>query len=403
MLTFSKNYSETEMEEIEALFKYANEGILVVNEKGKIVRANPSIEKLFGYDADELLGEPVEILIPTELAAKHKKHVKGFNENPHARSMGSNMQLAARKKDGSTFPVEVSLSPYSTPNGKFIIAFIIDISVRKMVEDKAKNYSHELENQVKKRTMILEEAINELEKTKIELHNALEKERVLNEMKSRFVSMASHEFRTPLATILSSLSLVKKYGELKEDEKQATHINKIKLSINNLTDILNDVLSVSKLDEGKISYSPEEFELEEFIRETVADLQGLTKNGQKVVYQHKGKSLVWLDKKVLRHVLFNLVSNAIKFSEENKKISVSTSLQNKNLELLVSDEGMGIPKADQEHLFERFFRGRNVTNIQGTGLGLNIVGKYTELMNGTIDFKSVENKGTTFILKFKLQ
>ena len=403
MLTFSKNYSETEMEEIEALFKYANEGILVVNEKGKIVRANPSIEKLFGYDADELLGEPVEILIPTELAAKHKKHVKGFNENPHARSMGSNMQLAARKKDGSTFPVEVSLSPYTSENGKFIIAFIIDISIRKIAEDKAKNYSNELENQVKKRTMILEEAINELEKTKIELHNALEKERVLNEMKSRFVSMASHEFRTPLATILSSLSLVKKYGELKEDEKQATHINKIKLSINNLTDILNDVLSVSKLDEGKISYSPEEFELEEFIKETVADLQGLTKNGQKIIYQHKGKSLVWLDKKVLRHVLFNLVSNAIKFSEENKKISVSTSLQNKNLELLVSDEGMGIPKADQEHLFERFFRGRNVTNIQGTGLGLNIVGKYTELMNGTIDFKSVENKGTTFILKFKLQ
>jgi signal transduction histidine kinase len=295
------------------------------------------------------------------------------------------------------------LSPYSTSNGKFIIAFIIDISVRKIAEDKAKNYSNELENQVKKRTMILEEAINELEKTKIELHNALEKERVLNEMKSRFVSMASHEFRTPLATILSSLSLVKKYGELKEDEKQATHINKIKLSINNLTDILNDVLSVSKLDEGKISYSPEEFELEEFVKETVTDLQGLTKSEQKIIYQHKGKSLVWLDKKVLRHVLFNLVSNAIKFSEENKKISVSTSLQNKNLELLVSDEGMGIPKADQEHLFERFFRGRNVTNIQGTGLGLNIVGKYTELMNGTIDFKSVENKGTTFILKFKLQ
>jgi PAS domain S-box-containing protein len=403
MLTFSKNYSDNKMEEIEALFKYANEGILVVNEGGKIVRANPSIEKLFGYEADELLGEPVEILIPTELAAKHKKHVKGFNENPHARSMGSNMQLAARKKDGSTFPVEVSLSPYSTPNGKFIIAFIIDISIRKIAEDKAKNYSNELENQVKKRTMILEEAINELEKTKIELHNALEKERVLNEMKSRFVSMASHEFRTPLATILSSLSLVKKYGELKEDEKQATHINKIKLSINNLTDILNDVLSVSKLDEGKISYSPEEFELEEFIKETVVDLQALTKNGQKIIYQHKGKSLVWLDKKVLRHVLFNLVSNAIKFSEEKKKISVSTLLQNKNLELLVSDEGMGIPKADQEHLFERFFRGRNVTNIQGTGLGLNIVGKYIELMNGTIDFKSVENKGTTFILKFKLQ
>jgi signal transduction histidine kinase len=126
------------------------------------------------------------------------------------------------------------------------------------------------------------------------------------------------------------------------------------------------------------------------------------KGQQAIMYEHKGKTDVHLDKKILKHILFNLISNAIKFSPEDKKIKVKTNITKNLLELQVSDEGIGIPKEDQKHLFERFFRGRNATNIQGTGLGLNIVGKYAELMNGTIDFKSAENKGTTFILTFQL-
>lgn len=390
------------MDATEALFQYATEGILVVNQKGRIVRANPSAERMFGYAKGELLHLTIEHLIPEAIRSQHQKHREGFNENPHPRSMGMNMQLSALRKDNITFPVEVSLSPYKTAEGPMVIAFLIDISIRKIAEDQLKNYNVELERQVKKRTLILREAIDQLEKTKLELNNALEKERELNEMKSRFVSMASHEFRTPLATILSSLSLVTKYGEINEKEKQNVHINKIKSSVNNLTDILNDVLSVSKLDEGKVSFNPEFFDLFTFIEDCISDLQPIAKEGQLIQFTHAGNSEINFDKKLLKHILFNLVSNAIKFSPEEKPIEVKVKVNKKNWTLSVKDHGIGIPKSDQKHLFERFHRGKNVTNIQGTGLGLNIVARITEMLQGKISYETKENAGTLFTLSFPI-
>lgn len=390
------------MDATEALFQYATEGILVVNQKGRIVRANPSAERMFGYAKGELLHLTIEHLIPEAIRSQHQKHREGFNENPHPRSMGMNMQLSALRKDNITFPVEVSLSPYKTAEGPMVIAFLIDISIRKIAEDQLKNYNVELERQVKKRTLILREAIDQLEKTKLELNNALEKERELNEMKSRFVSMASHEFRTPLATILSSLSLVTKYGEINEKEKQNVHINKIKSSVNNLTDILNDVLSVSKLDEGKVSFHPEFFNLFAFIEDCISDLQPIAKEGQLIQFTHAGNSEINFDKKLLKHILFNLVSNAIKFSPEEKPIEVKVKVNKKNWTLSVKDHGIGIPKSDQKHLFERFHRGKNVTNIQGTGLGLNIVARITEMLEGNISYETKENAGTLFTLSFPI-
>lgn len=390
------------MDATEALFQYATEGILVVNQKGQIVRANPSAERMFGYPKGALLQLTIEDLIPEAIRSQHKKHREGFNKDPHPRSMGINMQLSALRKDNLTFPVEVSLSPYKTADGPMVIVFLIDISIRKIAEDHLKNYNVELERQVKKRTLILREAIDQLEKTKLELNNALEKERELNEMKSRFVSMASHEFRTPLATILSSLSLVTKYGEINEKEKQRTHINKIKVSVNNLTDILNDVLSVSKLDEGKVTFHPEDFLLAEFVSDCVSDLQPIAKTGQIIHYKHTGPASIHFDKKLLKHILFNLVSNAIKFSPEDQAIDVQTKVLKRSWTLTIKDRGIGIPETDQKHLFERFHRGRNATNIQGTGLGLNIVARITEMLEGKISYESKENAGTIFTLTFPI-
>jgi PAS domain S-box-containing protein len=396
MNIISDNNMESK-EGIEALFLYATEGILVVNEAGQIIRINPSAEKLFGYDKGELVNKKIEILIPSRLSEKHIHHRDKYGHNPHARAMGAGMDLHGLKKDGTEFPVEISLSPYSNADGKFVVAFIIDITVRKQAEEKMKNYSNELEKQVKNRTLILEEAIEELEKTKKDLYKALDKERELNELKSRFVSMASHEFRTPLTTMMSSLSLVTKYGEQNDKDNQVKHVSKIKTSINNLTDILNDFLSVSKLEEGKVENFPEHINLKAFISEIISEMQTMTIR-QKIVHRYEGYEIACLDKKVLKNILFNLISNAIKFSSEGGIIEISSKVSASSIKILVKDHGIGISEEDQKHLFERFFRAHNATHIQGTGLGLNIVARYVELMNGTINFESIENKGTTFTI-----
>jgi PAS domain S-box-containing protein len=386
-------------EGIEALFLYATEGILVVNERGEITRINPSAEKLFGYEKDELIGKRIEILVPKRFSGKHTNDREKYGEHPHARSMGAGMTLNGLKKDGTEFPVEISLSPYANESGKYTIAFIVDITVRKQAEEKLKNYSNELEHQVKNRTLILEEAIEELEKTKIELNQAIEKEKELNELKSRFVSMASHEFRTPLTTMLSSVSLVSKYGEQNDKENQTKHINKIKKSITDLTDILNDFLSVSKLEEGKLENNPEELNIKTFAEDIVKEMRSMASANQTIQFTHEGNEMACFDPKFIKHILFNLISNAIKFSPQNGgKIQLNTYVHGSSVKMKIKDNGIGISKEDQKHLFERFFRGHNATHIQGTGLGLSIVAKYVELMDGSMDFESVENKGTTFTI-----
>lgn len=386
---------------IDAIFKFATEGIILTNAQSEIININPSAERLFGYDPGQLLGEKIEILIPKKLKEKHISHRDGFNKKPHARSMGAGLELFASKKDGSEFPVEISLSPYDTPEGKFVVAFIVDVTLRKEAEDKLKNYSINLEKQVGNRTLILQEAITELEKTKTELNEALEKEKELSELKTRFVSMASHEFRTPLATIMSSLSLVKAYGDKGENEKQDKHIGKIKNSIANLTDILNDFLSVSKLEEGKVENETKEIELKDFISNIVQEMTPLAKVGQKLIFNHEGVSSFILDPKLFKHILFNLISNALKFSPENSEINMKCEVSDDQMVFEIKDQGIGISKLDQKHLFERFFRARNASNIQGTGLGLNIVSSYVDLMNGKVEVFSEENEGTRFKLVFQ--
>ena len=386
------NYSQNS----DPLFLYATEGILVVDDKGEIIRMNPSAEKLFGYDKDEILGKKVEILIPQRYTENHTAQRGGYNHKP--RRMGGNLDLLAIKKDGVEFPVEISLSPFKTNEGNFVIAFISDITARKDNEKQQREYSAVLKKQVRNRTLILEEAIEELERTKTDLHKSLEKERELNELKSRFLSMASHEFRTPLTTMLSSLSLISRYGENKDLESQTKHVNKVKSSINNLTEILNDFLSLAKLEEGKIINDPSDFNLKTFIGDLLADMQATIKNNQKIEYTHVGEEAVFLDKKLIKNILFNLVSNAMKYSHDGGGIWVSTLVENSTVKIFVKDEGIGINEEDQKHLFERFFRGYNATHIQGTGLGLSIVAKYAEVLDASIDFESEENKGTKFTI-----
>lgn len=372
--------------EFEALFDNAAIGIIIVNSVGQILLINHFALKQFGYDIDEITGKQIEILIPQRFHTRHEKHRRYFHEhNPHNRPMGTGLDLYAVRKNGSEFPVEVSLSTYTTPHGQFAIAFISDITVRKESEKALVQLNSELEEKVKVRTHSLEEA--------------LEKEKELNELKSRFVSMASHEFRTPLSTVLSSAYLISKYVDTEDQPKRDKHIQRIVSSVNMLTDILNDFLSVGKIEEGKIQVRFSEINIENIVLELINELNPILKDGQVINYTHSGKEIVLLDLALLKHVLMNLLSNAIKFSPYNATISVQSTNGDKLL-LSVRDEGIGISEDDQQHLFERFFRGTNAANIQGTGLGLHIVAKYVELMNGTISCNTQLGKGTEFLIEF---
>lgn len=391
------------MESLNALFEYTTEGIIIANQSGTIIRANPSSEKLFGYDKGELLNQKIEILVPSKFSHTHEKHRDGYNKNPHPRSMGKGLDLYGKKKDGHEFPVEISLSHYKTNDEMFVIAFIIDRTERKEAEERIKRVNAELELKVEERTKILKETLHQLEASKDELSAALEKEKELNDMKSRFVTMASHEFRTPLSTILSSASLIGKYKNTEEEEKRHKHVDRIKSAVTNMTLILNDFLSAGKLEEGKISVNLVSIDIPAYINESLNELSNFLKPGQVVNYSHQGDKNFVCDKQFLKNMVINLVSNASKFSSENKDIDITTVNTNDELQLIVKDSGMGIPADEQNDLFERFFRAKNALNIQGTGLGLSIVSKYVEVLKGTIKFESELNKGTTFYINLPLQ
>jgi len=263
------------------------------------------------------------------------------------------------------------------------------------IKEAMRHRAGEMEAEIFQRAQQLQLANVQLHETNEDIARALEKEQEMNELKSRFVSMASHEFRTPLTTIVSSVMLASKYTELQDIGRLQKHLDKILNSVSHMTDLLNDMLSLSKLEEGKIYAQPEEFSLPEFIDQVLQDLQSTAKKGQVISYLHEGADAVCLDRKIFKNILFNLVSNAIKYSPENSPIRIS-SRTNSHILFEVADAGIGISTEDQPHLFERFFRGGNVANIQGTGLGLSIVSRYVDMLGGSIDFRSKIGDGTTF-------
>jgi PAS domain S-box-containing protein len=401
MNTLGEN-NYTEMESLKALFEYATEGIIIADQFGTIIQANPSAERLFGYEKGELINQKIEVLVPNKYSSTHQKHREGYNKNPHPRSMGKGLELYGKQKNGEELPIEISLTHYKSNNDLFVIAFIIDISERKLAEEKVKRNNIELELKVEERTKILKETLHELEASKDELSIALEKEKELNDMKSRFVTMASHEFRTPLSTILSSAALIGKYKNTDDEDKRHKHVNRIKSAVSNMTLILNDFLSAGKLEEGKISVNYCSINISSYVNECLSELSNFLKTGQEIKYSHDGAQEFVCDKQFLKNIIINLVSNSSKFSAEDKIIEVTTVVKNSELQLIIKDNGMGIPVDEQKNLFERFFRAKNALNIQGTGLGLNIVAKYIEVMNGTIKFESELNKGTVFYINVPL-
>ena len=398
---FSENLFK-DVKKFEALFQHATMPIILVNKQGSIILANQQALSLFEYDLNEMIGCKVENLIPSRFKEQHEHHRNHYETKPESRPMGKGMKLAGLKKGGREFPVEISLGHYIIENEPYVIAFIVDITSRIAFETMLRTQKEEVESVNKQIEKLNEELEHKVEVRTQELTEALSKEKELSDLKSRFVSMASHEFRTPLSTILSSVSLIGKYVESNEQDKRDKHILRIRSAVNNLTDILNEFLSLGKIEEGKIQIHFSEFSIKEQMRLIISEIRPILKKGQFIEYLHEGVTQVNLDLSLVRNILINLISNAIKFSSEGATIWVSSSCENNMVVLTIKDQGLGIPDEDMKHLFERFFRGKNVLNIQGTGLGLHIVSKYIELMDGTISVASEIEKGTIFTIKFNL-
>ena len=401
----------------ELILTSSPEGILIVDENGLIKMVNQSLIKMFGYyNEAELINQKMEILIPQSSRTKHHKYRSDFSKKPSKRQMGTNRVLHGLRKDKTEFAVEIGLNHIQTEEGLLISAMISDISERVEIQNKLTKLNEKLESIVEERTEELKNVVLELQDTNKDLENqyrltkkaeneariALEKEKELHELKSRFVSMASHEFRTPLSTVLSSNSLLKRYLEKESNvgseskQKLDKHLNRIEYSVANLNEILEDLLPLGKLEEGKIIADYEIFSISELCNEINEELSSYLKKGQQLLININCEDKIKTDRHLLHNILLNLLSNASKYSNEGKAIQLNITDSENKLKIEVIDQGIGIPSEDIQYMFSRFFRAKNATNIQGTGLGLNIVKKYLELINGSINFTSELNVGTTF-------
>ncbi len=358
--------------------------IIATDQDGIITLFNKAAEDSLGYKADEVIGKFTPTLFhdseeTKKIALKYSEELEkeitpGFEVYvaKSRKSLPNKNEWTYVKKNGTRFPVSLSITSFR--NRKNEITGFLGVAVD----------------------------ISETKKTEEELKKALAREIELNEMKSRFVSIASHEFRTPLSTVLSSTYLLQKYMQTDEQPKREKHISRIVSSVSLLTDMLDELLNVGKIEEGKVSPKYSHLPIKEHIERVIEEIKGILKKGQLISYNHFVPDEARLDSGMLTHIVINLLSNAIKFSPEETSISIESKISGKLCELRVKDHGIGISKEDQQHLFERFYRSRHAADVQGTGLGLYIVQKYTELMNGKVECRSELGKGTEFLIKIEM-
>ncbi|WP_430411739.1 PAS domain-containing sensor histidine kinase [Kordia sp.] len=383
-----------------------SEGVIIVDEQQKVVEVNAAAQKMFRYTKEELIKQHLKILIPQNYRSGHDAHFNGFMKSKERRQMGHGRDVFGARKDGSIFPVEAGLNPFSIYGKNYVMALVIDISIRKEHEEKIQELNAELEKKVLLRTQELSETIEQLEvenakrvEAEEEAKTALKREQELNELKTKFLSLVSHEFKTPLSGILTSTMLLSKYKLTEQQQKRDKHIKTITDKVHYLNNILNDFLSVEKLQKGKVNYKFSTFKVSKVVNEVVYNANMLLKDGQQINYPENidGFSL-HQDEKIVELALSNLMHNAIKYSSENTIIDIIITQDATTTTLQVKDNGIGIPEKDQKNIFNRYFRAENALLTQGTGIGLNIVKDHLENLHGSISFKSTENEGTIFTI-----
>ncbi|MDO3643637.1 PAS domain-containing sensor histidine kinase [Mucilaginibacter sp. L3T2-6] len=349
-----------------AVFEHAIDGIVVIDEKGKIRMANPAVCDLFGYSQDELAGQSINLLMDPADARHHDNYLDDYRQTRVPVIIGKGRDLKGRKKDGSIFPFRLAVSEFTNKCQTYYAGIVHDLSKQKQAE------------------------------------LSLDHEQNLNQVKTRLLSMASHELRSPLSRVQLSASLIERYYERLDKDKIIGHLRKIKIAVDDMTASLNDFLSIERIEAGNIKADNKVFDLALFASDLTEEMQQQARAGIQIKYTSTAdNTTVCLDQTLLRHCLVNLLSNAIKYSKETGAIEFTTDISATNCIITVKDEGIGIPEQDQQYIFEPFFRAANAIDIQGTGLGLNIVKNYVQLMGGEITFKSREQIGTSFTLSFR--
>lgn len=361
-------------------------GILVFNKERHIVLANEPLVDFFGVDETDLLQHKVDTFF------KNKEIFKSFIQNPLNDTYKSPIELEGIHKDGNTLFLELNFGKMEYEGDSYFKVLISDIGVRKLKENKINNLNVQLEEEVKIRNRELEKVIKQLKQT-------INKEKELNNLKTKFIELASHEFKTPLSAILSSTELMAKYADLQNKDKLDEHLAKVKVMIGKLNGMLDDLLTLENIERGCVNTNFSHFNYLDLIEEIATSTIPLLKKGQILKFKDSNLKLIYHDFKIIKIILTNLIYNAVKFSNEESKIIVQINSDETNLNFSVKDSGIGIPKNEQDLIFTRFFRAKNAMYIPGTGIGLNIIKGYINSFNGEIWFKSIENKGSVFKLK----
>jgi two-component system sensor kinase FixL len=388
---------------LQAIIQNAIDGIITIDDRGRVESINPAACKLFLYEPQEVIGNNVSMLMPPPDKEQHDEYIARYQRTHEPHIIGTGREVIGLRKDGTRFPFRLAVSEVQYSGRKIFTGFIHDLSLQKEAEEQLKGYAIHLEELVEERTVSLRYSLEELQQAKEEVSLSLEKEKELGQLKSRFVSMASHEFRTPLSAVQLSASLIEKYAAPFDSPNITKHVARIKSAVGNLTTILNDFLSLEKLEAGKVEPAFNSFDLVKLSEEITEEMQLVAKQDQNIIYQHTGvNSMVKLDQNLVKNCVINLIANAIKYSGENTFIEFNTEINDHSSIITVKDNGIGIPETDQKHLFEAFFRAHNTGNIPGTGLGLNIVARYADLMKGKVNFKSDVNQGTLFTISFPI-
>lgn len=393
------------------LSEAVSEGIIVVNENQQIVAANESAKAIFGYNSTELIDQSLSNLVPYKYQNTHKNHVDSFFIKSEQRQMNRGRDLYGVKKNGDHFPVEVGLNPIELYGHKYVMALVMDVTIRKEQEQKILDLNLKLEDKITERTIKLNKTVLELKsevykrkQAELKIKESLKKERELNELKTKFLSLVSHEFKTPLSGILTSASLIGKYRDSEDQPKREKHIATIFNKVKYLNTILIDFLSIEKLESGIATYKIKKFSLDQLITEVIYDTNMILKDGQKINYPRDLDGItINSDEKILELILFNVLNNAIKYSPENSSIDISTINKNDKLLITIKDHGIGIPTEEQKFVFNRYFRAANALLDQGTGIGLNIAKCHLENLGGAIYFESQENVGSSFTVEIPLE